>query len=125
MGANVLGQNGFWALRCVEGACSKCNNKTVHQIPNLVQSTPYLSKKTKVMKTSTQTVRQMIQKDVKTVRDELLNDSRKYLKHRFQIENDKYLWKIILHRNENTIFHKDYSENVSGSPKFGPPGCPF
>ena len=29
------GQNGFWALGCVEGARSKCNNKTVPQIPNL------------------------------------------------------------------------------------------
>lgn len=67
------GQNAFWISRCVEVACSKCNNKTLPQIPNLndeilsynqfaVQSTPYLSKKTKVMKTSTQTVRQIFRK---------------------------------------------------------------
>ena len=67
------GQNAFWISRCVEVACSKCNSKTLPQIPNLndeilsynqfaVQSTPYLSKKTKVMKTSTQTVRQIFRK---------------------------------------------------------------
>ena len=62
------------------------------------------------MKESKQTVRETVQKDVKTVHCELLKESRKYIKHRFQIKNDRYHWKIILHRNQGTIFHMDFSK---------------
>ena len=34
------------------------------------------------------------------------------------MENDKYHWRIILHCNQETIFHMDFSENVSGSHKY-------
>ena len=122
------GENGYWALRCVEGKCKKCSSKKPPEIPNLndeilhynqflVKSVSYLNKKTKEMKESKQTVRESVQKDVKSVHDDLLKESRKYLKHRFQIENDTHHWRNILHQNKETIFHMDFSENVSGSPK--------
>ena len=79
-----------------------------------------MNKKTKEIKEAKQTARETVEKDVKNVHDELLIESRKYLKCRFQIENDRYQWRIILHCNLETIFHMDFSENVSGSPKYKP-----
>ena len=68
-------QNSNWALKCV-GQCKKCSSKKPPENPNLkgevlcynkfsVTSVPYMSKKTKEMKESKQTVRETVQKDVK------------------------------------------------------------
>ena len=83
-----------------------------------------MSKKTK-MKESKQTVRETEQKDVETVQDELLKESQKYLKHRFQIENDKHHRENVLNQNQGTISLMDFSKNVSGSPKYVPQDAHF
>ena len=125
------GENGYWALKCVEGKCKNCCNIKQPEILNLkyevlhynefvVKNVSYVNKKTKEIKESKQTVRETVEKDVKNVHDELLIESRKYLKRKFQIENERYQWRIILNRNLETIFHMDFSENVSGSPKYKP-----
>ena len=113
-------------MKSAEGKCKNCCNIKPPEIPNLkdevlrynefvVKNVSYVNKKTKEIKESKQTVGETVEKDIKNVNDELLTESRKYLKHRFQIENDRYHWRIILHCNQETIFHMDFSENVSGS----------
>ena len=72
------------------------------------------------MKTSKRTIREEEKKDVFTAYDELKQRATVYLKHRFQIENDRLHWKNILAKTQGVIFHMDYSENVSGSPKYKP-----
>ena len=130
------GENGYWALKCVEGKCKNCCNIKPPEIPNLkdevlrynefvVKNVSYVNKKTKEIKESKQTVRGTVEKDVKNVHGELLIESKKYLKHRFLIENYRYHWRIILHRNQETIFHIYFSENVSGSPKYKPQDAHF
>ena len=51
----------------------------------VVKNVSYVNKKTKEIKGSKQTVRETVEKDAKNVHDELLIESRKYLKCRFQI----------------------------------------
>ena len=50
-----------------------------------------------------------------------------YLVHRYQVCNDCYEWKNILHTTNNygMIFHADHSENISGSPKYEPQSAYF
>ena len=91
----------------------------------VVKNVSYVNKKTKEIKESKQTVRETVGKDVRNVHGEFLIESRKYLKHRFQIENDSYHWRIILYGNQETIFHMDFSENVLGSPKYEPQDAHF
>ena len=86
----------YWALKCVEGKCKNCCNIKPPKIPNLkdevlrfnkfvVKNVSYMNKKTKEVKGSKQTVRETVEKDAKNVHDELLFESRKYLKYRLQI----------------------------------------
>ena len=94
------GQNSYWDLKCVEGKCKNCCNIKPLEIPNLkdevlrfnefvVKNVSYVNKKAKEIKESKQTVRETVEKEVKNDHDELLIESRKYLKHRFKIQNDR------------------------------------
>ena len=51
----------------------------------------------------------------------------KYLLHRFQIQNDKYIWKHILETVDDygPIFHMDYSGNIQATPKYEPQSAYF
>ena len=44
----------------------------------------------------------------------------KYLSHHWEIENDKVHWKLILNSADDfgPIFHLDFSENITGTPKY-------
>ena len=44
----------------------------------------------------------------------------KYLSHRWEIENDKVHWKLILNSADDfgPVFHLDFSENINGTPKY-------
>ena len=86
---------GFNSLKCVEGQCKKFSSKKPSEIPNLkdevlcynqflVMINLYTSKKKNKKKKPKQTDRNC--KKIKTVRDELLKESWKCLKHRFQVE---------------------------------------
>ena len=50
----------------------------------------------------------------------LCNSKNTYLCHRWQIEHDKVKWENILQLPDTTgpIFHVDFSENISGTPKY-------
>ena len=78
----------------------------------------HISPKTGEKTKSKMTARDDVKKDVVPVHAELQNDSKTYLKHSFLIETDKHEWKNILSNNDDVIFHMDYSENISGSPKY-------
>ena len=123
-------ENGHWALDCCVGLCKRCSNKEIQSIPNLdneivltyhqfvVKEFEYVSPKTHEITKSTRTIRDDEMKDVVTVYNELKDEANQYLKHRFQVENDRYQWRNILSLNNEIVFHMDYSENVSGSPKY-------
>ena len=49
-----------------------------------------------------------------------------YMNHRFEIKNDIYYWpRISGNSNLGYIFHMDFSENVSCTPKFEPQDAHF
>ena len=52
----------------------------------------------------------------------IMSVKHKYLEHQFQVENDRFHWKKIIDSQQDfsTLFHMDYSGNVSGTPKFEP-----
>ena len=52
--------------------------------------------------------------------EKLVKMKKKCLCHRFEVENDKSQWRKILASIEEIgpIFHMDFSENVTGTPKF-------
>ena len=90
-----------------------------------VKQVEYKSTKTQEMKMSKRTIREDIKQDVVSVYEEVKRRSQEYLVHRFQIENDRYHWRKLLSQNTEVIFHMDYSENVSGSPKYEPHDAHF
>ena len=47
-----------------------------------------------------------------------LKKSDEYLYHRYQEQNDKFVWKHILDEIDSPIFHMDFSENLMPTPKF-------
>ena len=49
----------------------------------------------------------------------LMKIQEEYLVHRYEVENDKREWKLILHTvpTYGPIFHLDYSENIQLTPK--------
>ena len=48
-----------------------------------------------------------------------------YLLHRYECLNNKFLWPQILEASPGFIFHVDYSENISVTPKFEPQDAHF
>ena len=49
-----------------------------------------------------------------------------YMHHRFEIKNDVYRWPLILNDSKlGYVFHMDYSENISCTPKFEPQDAHF
>ena len=132
-------ENGYWQLQCCTGSCKKCENDSDVDIPNLddkdlvtyyqfeVTKTEYLSKKTGTMKESTRTERVDKSKPVVEIYSSIMSMKDKYLQHRFQVENDRYHWKKVIDSQQDfgTLFHMDYSENVSGTPKFEPQDAHF
>lgn len=82
----------------VEGQSNKFSGKKPSEIPNLKEKFCYNELLVKsIAYVSKANCERNLRKDVKTVHDGVLKESQKYLKHRFQIENERYHWKIILH----------------------------
>lgn len=92
-----------------------------------VTKTEYLSKKTGTMKISTGTERVDKSKLVEEIYSSIMAMKHKYLEHRFQVENDRFHWKKVIDSQQDfgTLFHMDYSENVSGTPKLEPQDAHF
>lgn len=57
----------------------------------------------------------------------LIQSRTSYLKHKYQVYNDKYHWQIILGTTDQigSIYHMDYSENIATSYKFEPQSSHF
>ena len=131
--------NGYWSLKCCLGKCIDCMDIIPEELPNLndtdyisfynfeVTETPYIEKKTGNRKVSKKCERINHMITTNSAFSRLMNERRNYLQHRFQVENDKYQWKIILNSipKYGAIFHMDYSENITGTPKFEPQSAHF
>ena len=79
------------------------------------------------MKISTGTERVDKSKLVEEIYSSIMAMKHKYLEHRFQVENDRFHWKKVIYSQQDfgTLFHMDYSENVSGTPKLEPQDAHF
>ena len=132
-------ENRYWARQCCLDECKSCPIKTIIPLPNLdsevilryhqfmLTSSEYVSQKSKTMKVANRTERVEVVNNVVVVYNEFIAKKHVYLKHRFQIANDKFEWKKILYTipEFGVIYHMDYSENLSGSPKFEPQDAHF
>ena len=132
-------ENGYWKLDCCLGKCQDCRSKENILIPNVdsgtkisyykfeVTKTSYLSKKTNTIKECKRTERVNVSQDVKALLQDIYKLKEKYLLHRYQVENDRMEWRKIIETNHQfgPLFHLDYSENVSGTPKFEPQDAHF
>ena len=79
-----------------------------------------------VMKEGKRTVRKEFVESFENFKTYFNNQAVTYLLHRYEIKNDKYHWPQILNdTNLGYIFHQDYSENISCSPKFEPQDAHF
>lgn len=74
------------------------------------------------MKTSKKYERVNKKSRTKFLFEKIMNERHIYLKHRYLVENDKQEWRNILNTISDIgpIFHMDFSENLSGTPKFEP-----
>ena len=90
--------NAYWKLSCCKGICQACKDANIPVIPYIAELCTNLWE----------------QKNV-------------YLIHRYQIENDKFLWPEVLKTTEKygSICWLDFSENVSGTPKWEPQDAHF
>ena len=61
---------------------------------------------------------------VTVLRSLLLDQRKKYLYHRYQIHQDKYIWPKVL-ASFSPIFHLDYSENLQFTIKYEPQTAHF
>ena len=119
--------NGYWSLNCINGKCNGCQSKcTPVLFPNMSNEllpcyqfertkTPYFSKKSNEPKFSCKTERIAHSNTAQM----LMKIQEEYLVHRYEVENDKREWKLILHTvpTYGPIFHLDYSENIQLTPK--------
>ena len=134
-------ENGFWQLKCSAGSCSTCKvaRKKYKEVVGLQEEsskikfyqfekteTPYKCKKTGKDKISKKMERSPDKHELpKDILALLLENADDYLLHRYQVQNDKFVWKYILGTVDDPIFHMDYSENLGPTPKFEPQPAHF
>ena len=126
--------NGYYQYACCQGKCRACKNIDLPQINALttdvlrtfyqfeITKTKYQCKKTGIEKLSLMTERVEHKESIKDIYGRLVKMKHSYLKHRYQVTNDKFEWQNILNTSNDygTIFHLDYSENLCGTPKYEP-----
>ena len=118
--------NGYWKSECCLGKCSDCNSIERPQLPKMESTLSYYAfEATKHEYTRTERVSK--KGTAFELYNCLWNQRSSYLYHRYQIENDKYVWPQILETTNKfgRIFWMDYSENISGTPKFEPEDAHF
>ena len=78
----------------------------------MLTSSEYVSQKSKTIKVANRTERVEVVNNVVVVYNEFIAKKHVYLKHRFQIANDKFEWKKIIYTipESGVIHHMDYSE---------------
>ena len=131
-------ENGSLQLECINGNCSECKlsslfaeddfkdtQANVHFHQFVVQEYTYKSKSGE-QKTGKRTVRKEFEEKFSEFKENIDKKGPSYLVHRFEIKNDQFHWSKILDNEESgIIFHQDYSENISCSPKYEPQDAHF
>ena len=88
---------------------------------------PFVSKKSGGNKVSEKTIHVKHTENTMDMYKQIMSMKNDYLYHRYQIVNDRFEWKSILHttREYGMIFHLDFSENITGTPKLEPHSAHF
>ena len=102
-------ENGCWMYDCCAGKCNECKDKRCPEIPNLSDDTlkyhvfeithkEYISSRTKEKKTSSRTER--VEKEMSSIElyKIISSKTKQYTTHRYQIENDKFVFPKIYFR---------------------------
>lgn len=122
-------ESGYWAKECCLGKCKDC--KSCVKLP--VLPSPSSDAETfinyfqfeKVERPYIKENKEMISKRCERIKhtvtpyallEKLLNIRNKYLYHRYQIHQDRFLWPKIL-ATSIPVFHLDYSENLQFTAK--------
>ena len=120
--------NGYYSWSCVTGNCKKCKNvkpvnfkchasadeTTLSQFEITKEVFKKKDENGKIEeKTASKTMRVTIKTLYADVYSKLVQNKLLYLKHYYQVYNDRYHWKFILDfKDHGEIFHYDFSENI-------------
>ena len=86
----------------------------------VVETYTYTNKKGE-KKTGSRTIRKEFVEEFHEFKSNIDSKRSAYLLHRYEIKNDSFHWPQIMSDTDlGIIFHQDYSENISCSPKFEP-----
>ena len=135
------GENGFFKESCITSNCEfdSCKQEPKYKLSDfdcspdaktkyhqfVTDIVPYKNKKGEDKK-STRTVRKDFEADFSNLKETFDNLAIKYLLHRFECKNDSFYWpQILAARDLGYIFHMDYSENISATPKEEPQDAHF
>ena len=124
--------NGFFKLNCLTSSCDQCKllpmftdvdfNKpeevTYHQF--VVDTYKYTNKKGEE-KTGSRTVRKKFTEAFDIFKNTFDSKAELYLLHRFEIKQDQFIGESTL----GYMFHMDYSEKISCTPKYEPQDAHF
>ena len=128
-----------YELNCCQGSCEMCKNNLNNDLDSLfpsnekiithifeTQDVEYISK-TGQSKVTSKLIRVEKKELLSAIFEQFNGQRSEYLVNRYQVSSDCYEWKNILHTTNNygKIFHADYSENISGSPKDEPQSAYF
>ena len=129
--------NGYFKQECCQGLCVDCKDYQMPEIPKLKENISYYlfeavkheyrSKKTGEMVKTSRTERVKKESTVEELCKTLKEKRNRYLYHRYQIENDNFIWRKVIETVEplGNIYWMDYSENLSGTPKYEPQDAHF
>ena len=122
-------QHNYFSRKCCQGECptggtltptlsiKKGTIVTYYQFENVIEDFVVKRGRDKgKTKETTRTERVIYRKDAEEVTKTLIEVKQVYLLHLYQLAHDSFHWKNILAANV-PIFHMDFSENISLTPK--------
>jgi hypothetical protein len=143
-GSNIscaLDASGFYQLKCINKTCCNpaCIIKPEHELAEFnvpahkvkfhqfeIESYEYHCKKEGKMKEGKRTIRKDHHEDLSEIKEALDAKGHLYLEHRWEIKNDHLMWPKILEQSSlGYVYHMDYSENVTCTPKHEPQDAHF
>lgn len=116
-------QNGFYQLRCILSECEDCNLKPMFSNDdfNNPENVNYFQfeevDKKGEEKIGKRTVRVQKSESFDDFKSGFDKYSQLYLLHRYECKNYIFLWPQIINASPGYVFHLDYSENISVTPK--------
>ena len=123
-------RNGYHAYRCINGDCDNCRGiiKPQEYLFKSTDAVSYyqfesvatgrLNSKGKPMKKTKRNDYSCV--SASSCKNNLDLKADEYLMHRYNVENNKFMWPLILEKCEElgeVIVHMDYSENIKEKPK--------